>query len=223
MSMLSWLHLSDWHQRGTDFDRTVVRDRLLVDLRARANIAPELASIRLVIFSGDLAFAGQKKEYEAAQEHLLEPVRSVLGLEPRDFFFVPGNHDIDRGSVAKFAPPALQQPFPTEQVMQEWLTGEQERAALLQPFGSFQAFVASYSGQASPAFASSREIEVAGTRIALLGFNSALMCGRRRSATKPNEVDDYGVLTLGEPQIHELLSRMEGANLRISTVHHPFE
>ena len=29
MSGLTWLHLSDWHQRGTDFDRKVVRDALL--------------------------------------------------------------------------------------------------------------------------------------------------------------------------------------------------
>ena len=28
MSGLTWLHLSDWHQKGDDFDREVVRDRV---------------------------------------------------------------------------------------------------------------------------------------------------------------------------------------------------
>jgi hypothetical protein len=26
MAGLTWLHLSDWHQKGEDFDRKVVRD-----------------------------------------------------------------------------------------------------------------------------------------------------------------------------------------------------
>jgi hypothetical protein len=29
MSAITWLHLSDWHQRGEDFNREVVRDRLI--------------------------------------------------------------------------------------------------------------------------------------------------------------------------------------------------
>jgi hypothetical protein len=29
---LTWLHLSDWHQKGMDFDRKVVRDALIDDI-----------------------------------------------------------------------------------------------------------------------------------------------------------------------------------------------
>ena len=32
MNGLTWLHLSDWHQKGRDFDRTIVRDALLHDM-----------------------------------------------------------------------------------------------------------------------------------------------------------------------------------------------
>ena len=35
MNGLTWLHLSDWHQKGRDFDRNVVRDALIRDLRER--------------------------------------------------------------------------------------------------------------------------------------------------------------------------------------------
>ncbi len=76
--IFSWLHLSDWHQGGPDFDRQVVRDKLLDDIAERAAIAPELGSIQLVIFSGDLAFGGQEKEYSAAKANLLEPIRERL-------------------------------------------------------------------------------------------------------------------------------------------------
>jgi hypothetical protein len=35
MGVLNWLHLSDWHQGNTKFDRTVVCDRLIDDIRNR--------------------------------------------------------------------------------------------------------------------------------------------------------------------------------------------
>jgi predicted phosphodiesterase len=221
MTTLSWLHLSDWHQRGTEFDRDVVRNRLLDDLSRRTEIASELATIRLVIFSGDLAFAGQEQEYEAARNHLLEPVRERLGLKRSDFFFVPGNHDIDRAHVAKYAPVALKKPFETEKEMQEWLNGDRERAYLLEPFSAFSSFVSGYDGQASPAFGSIKSVEIDDKVVAILGLNSALMCGRRLDPK--GEVNDYGVLTLGEPQLHQPLNTLEGADLRITVLHHSFE
>jgi hypothetical protein len=45
MSGLTWLHLSDWHQRGPDFDRRIVRDALLTDLRDRAKLDPGSAPV----------------------------------------------------------------------------------------------------------------------------------------------------------------------------------
>jgi|SRR5580692_2077668 hypothetical protein len=40
--MLSWIHLSDWHQKGASFDRTVVRNAFLEDIRKRSKISKEL-------------------------------------------------------------------------------------------------------------------------------------------------------------------------------------
>ena len=51
MARLTWLHLSDWHQRGPDFDRQVVRDALIQDIRQRPRIDPCLARIDFIIFS----------------------------------------------------------------------------------------------------------------------------------------------------------------------------
>jgi 3',5'-cyclic AMP phosphodiesterase CpdA len=220
MTTLSWLHLSDWHQRGTDFDRTVVRDALLDDIKGRASIAPALADIRFVIFSGDIAFAGKQAEYDAAKEHLLEPMRACLGIEARDFFLIPGNHDLDRDEVIKFAPQVLRKPL-TEPETKEWLTDSRMRERILEPFGAFIKFAAAYSGQADAVFASRRDFDVGGRRVALLGLNSALMCGRRFD--EKGEVNDLGVLTLGEPQFHDGLRSIADADLRICILHHPFE
>ena len=82
MTDLTWLHLSDWHQKGADFDRQVVRDALLADLRRRAEWDPGLAAVDFVIFSGDLAWQGKAEEFQAAQTLLLDPVLKELGVSP---------------------------------------------------------------------------------------------------------------------------------------------
>ncbi|MBV1800598.1 hypothetical protein [Siccirubricoccus sp. G192] len=58
MNTINWLHLSDWHQKGEDFGRTVVLDRLIDDIRQRANIDRSLAnwiSSSSVVISPSLA------------------------------------------------------------------------------------------------------------------------------------------------------------------------
>jgi hypothetical protein len=68
MSGLTWLHLSDWHQKGADFDRRVVRDALLDDLRQQEMIDASLSQVDFVVLSGDVACQGKAEEYKAARE-----------------------------------------------------------------------------------------------------------------------------------------------------------
>ncbi len=64
MAGITWLHLSDWHQRGRDFNRYVVGNRLIDDIRNRANIHTNLTNVDFLIFSGDVAFSGKAEEYQ---------------------------------------------------------------------------------------------------------------------------------------------------------------
>jgi hypothetical protein len=66
MPGLTWLHLSDWHQRGKDFHRELVRDALIEDIKKRREIHPDLEKLDFIVFSGDLAFSGKKEEYLAS-------------------------------------------------------------------------------------------------------------------------------------------------------------
>jgi len=45
MARLTWLHLSDWHQKDKNFDRQVVRDALVEDISHRTKIDPNLARV----------------------------------------------------------------------------------------------------------------------------------------------------------------------------------
>jgi 3',5'-cyclic AMP phosphodiesterase CpdA len=111
MAGITWLHLSDWHQEGRDFDRQVVRDALIQDIREREKkISSDLAKIDFIVFSGDVAHAGKKEEYEAAKENLFDPLLEATGLTTERLFIVPGNHDLDRSSF-KLLPEDVKKPF----------------------------------------------------------------------------------------------------------------
>jgi 3',5'-cyclic AMP phosphodiesterase CpdA len=99
MADLTWLHLSDWHQRGADFDRSRVREALLNDLRQRAEIDERLNRLDFIVFSGDLAFGGAPTEYATAAREFLDPVLATTGVSKDRLFLVPGNHDLRRSVV----------------------------------------------------------------------------------------------------------------------------
>ncbi|MGZ4954032.1 MAG: tetratricopeptide repeat protein [Methylobacter sp.] len=218
MNTVNWLHLSDWHQKGQDFDREVVRDMLIEDVRARDTIDPELARIDFIIFSGDLANSGKEAEYDAARQYFLDPILKVTGLDARQFFIVPGNHDIDTSRFHRL-PSDLKLPLKDTASVNAWLNDENDRHLIMEHFEAFKQFVGSYTGQHSPEYASTRMVTVNGKQIALIGLNSAWMCGRDLT-TKDF---DYGKTLLGEHQIHKPLVDIKAADIKIAVLHHPFD
>ena len=94
MSQTQILHLSDMHTRcDVQFDYSVVLDPLVSRLRKdrdERGLRPEL-----LILSGDIAWSGNKDEYELAHE-FLSKVCSELDISKDAVFIVPGNHDVDR-------------------------------------------------------------------------------------------------------------------------------
>ena len=99
--VLTWMHLSDLHVSGEDWQRDEVLDALVRDL-------PELLCDRelrpdLLLVSGDVASRGRREDYDGAFA-VLERITRVLGLERGEHvFMVPGNHDVDRSRIGGMA------------------------------------------------------------------------------------------------------------------------
>ncbi|MBL7064922.1 MAG: metallophosphoesterase, partial [Anaerolineae bacterium] len=225
MAGLTWLHFSDWHQRGEDFDRRVVRDALIQDIRERACISPDLAQVDFIVFSGDVAYAGKAKEYSTAIEHLFAPVLEAAGLSHNRLFIVPGNHDLDRDAF-KYLFGALKQPLTSNSEVQEWFTDPEGITNLLRPFKEYDNFIAEHVDQSQTAYAYLRQFKAGGKCIALIGLNSALLSGRHNEVRDGREViNDDRYLILGEPQIYDLLHNEDfcKADVRIAVMHHPFD
>ncbi len=210
--MLTWIHLSDWHQKGASFDRGVVRDALLEDIRNRTTrVSEELEKLDFAIFSGDLAFSGKDTEYESARREFIDPVLDACGLTTDQFLIVPGNHDLDR-TLAKGLSLTLGEFADREALADSFRSGDR-RKLVLTPMAAYSRFVSSLK-RATPLseYACRHVADLPnGARIAFLCLNSAWLCGRNRDAD--NEVNDYGQLIVGEPQIEEALAGLQDCDL----------
>lgn len=171
-----------------------------------------------VFFTGDLAFSGQKAEYDLLEKRLLTTLKDVLP-DNCPLFTVPGNHDVDRRRVGK---PRLwaadAEELKTFQQISE--AGAQKRSdALLPRFAQYRALEQRLSDWkedwlASPQGSICKVLEVQGHRIAVIGINTAWLC---------QDDEDWGKLTAGKTMVEEALkqARDPDIQLRIVLGHHP--
>ena len=149
MRGLTWLHLSDWHQKEKkekDFDRQVVLDALIKDIKNRKAISQDLEKIDFIVFSGDVAFSGKPEEYKAAKEDLFDPLLKACNLSPENLFIVPGNHDLDRTKFGLLPAPLLR-PLESNIEAKNWLFDSEKRSEALKPLKAFTSFVGNYTKQ----------------------------------------------------------------------------
>ena len=221
MPTIAWLHLSDWHQSGSEFQRVKVRDTLLTDLRARAELDPRLQQLSFAVFSGDVAFSGRAAEYQAARSELLTPALSVSGVSADRLVVVPGNHDVDRGALDYLAGDLLAQ-FTDGNLLAAALADSRARRMLLEPFTEYRDFarsVSPFDTTEHPAFGFTRVFHESGLEIQIIGLNSALFSGQSHDAN--GEVADEGKLLVGAPQYYAHLTAASAADIRIAVLHHP--
>jgi predicted phosphodiesterase len=219
MTGLTWLHLSDWHQKATTgLDRRVVRDAMIKDIKNRAEIHPDLATIDFIIFSGDLACSGKSEEYQEAQEQLLDPLLEACDLSRQQLFIVPGNHDLDRDSL-NLAPEGFYNLLGSYGSIKDCLEARECQERILEPFEAFNSFVQGYNEQDHPNYACIKLMP--DKNIALLGLNSAWACGHNKD--KSGNIDDRFFVFIGEHQVYDPLESIPEAWNKIAVLHHTFE
>jgi predicted phosphodiesterase len=221
MGGLSWLHLSDWHQGNTEFDRTVVYKRLIEDIKNRTRtISQDLDEIDFIVFTGDVSYSGKQEEYERVRREFLDGVLEASGVEANKLYIIPGNHDVNIDDF-RYLPSELREPLESEEKVQEWTDDDRGRYVVLQPFYFFNKFVQDYTEWEHSDYAPFDIFDKDGKRIAILGLNSAWMCNRHKTNDK---IDDKNYVLIGEHQIRKSLNEIdkENVDLRIAILHHPF-
>lgn len=218
MGKLVLVHLSDIHFTGSsgtsvhDLDADV-RNELLRDAAA---LTKKLGRATGILVTGDIAFSGQKAEYDRAGSWLLEFCRAV-GCPDESVWVVPGNHDVDRkvanSKVTKTIHESIRakQGHALDTELREVLSDEQSANALLAPLAEYNTFAGRFqcSISATKPFWERDLTLPCGTVIRLRGLCSALVS---------NERDAKNNIVVGSAQVS--VNRVDGVE-HLTLCHHP--
>jgi predicted phosphodiesterase len=226
MTHINWLHLSDWHQRGNEFDRKVVAKKMIDDIKTRKKIDEQLEAIDFIVFSGDIAFSGEKAQFQLANDLLIKPLRESVGKEV-PIYYVPGNHDIQRSAVLNIPPEmartlASENNSQIEQLLQDSRTIEHFN----KPLANFYEFARKQGCRYHRRKLYYVDTIVKdGRKVGIACLNTAWLSARSniqpRSPEKEKEFWDRGVLRTTEAQLHNALEDLGKTDLTIAVMHHP--
>lgn len=217
---LQWLHISDLHFRedgaeGDQFSQHVAFQAILRHLKEEANTRPKP---NFVLITGDIAYSGKAQQYEVALK-FFDELSQVLLIPPENFFFVPGNHDVDR-SINGLAFDGACANCKSQQDVDRVLGGS-DFSTLLERQQEFWSFVEALTKGQQRRYTQNRlaymsQISIDGLKVSLLGLNSAWLCGRD---------GEGGKLLIGERQVINLIEFSEQADsvLCLGLAHHPVE
>jgi 3',5'-cyclic AMP phosphodiesterase CpdA len=217
--MLTFLHLSDLHisaiDADTQFDRGIkIREALAADL------GPERTNFDAILVTGDLAYNGLADEFVRAKAWL-EEIRAKTNSSPDALFVVPGNHDVDRKTVAPDS--SL---WDLHQSLRTAMTNENRLASLnkklqdpfdfLAALNPYRMFAAEYDCASNPRdlawvqVLGNDHLLEDGTPVRFHGLNSALLSDGE---------DKKANLLLGATQFHHFSS--DPGYINVVLCHHP--
>ena len=213
------LHLSDVHFRASkagDADPVLgaFADFVKKDVKDEG-LAPDL-----VVISGDLAFSGRDEEYALARGWLDGQLWPALPsrMQRHRLLLVPGNRDVDRSTVSPGVR-SMQDGLLNKRTQADiaaLLGGDHDRDNMLRRHAAYMEFVAGWYGEPQPLPWWQRVIEIRGTRLHVVGLDTAWMsCGD----------EDRGRLLLGRYQLTQtvMTEQAKSAAWCIALLHHFWE
>ena len=215
MSAITWLHLSDLQfSTSRTYDTNLVLRALLRDIEKRLewyDLHPDFIAL-----TGDIAFSGKPVEYALAQQ-FFDDLLETTGLSKARLFLVPGNHDVDRELISPGAR-NISSSLMDQETASGILASLGDRQLMFARFGSYTTFINDYLGEYLPfdkdRFFYVRVMDLHGSRVALLGLNSAWLSTSDR--------DEAEGIVVGERQARAALAMAADADLKIALMHHPF-
>ena len=223
---VSWVHLSDFHFKADlDHGRDEVFKALLDDIamftgRKEPKRGAERIPIDFLVVSGDLAFSGKPREYEAIAP-LFGVLLDALGLRSDRVFVVPGNHDVDRDGHEQLYARDIRS---REKLEEYWSSPRKRRRIFAEKLAAYREF----ASRLNPT------LELADDQPG--GFLARVPCGDRIVAIaglssswlgEGGDADAHSLIT-GKHQVYDLIdgpsaSRLQAADLKIAILHHPLD
>ena len=219
MTPVTWLHISDFHFRaeGDKFSQEQAAQSLLESVRAELGRVQQDPSFAVV--TGDVAFSGQNAEYLEARA-FLDKLVEATDIDPGNFYFVPGNHDVDR-NLHELAYLGGNSHINSPQLVDYYLADPNRIAPLIERQAEFWSFVEDFTaGQqritTSDGLGYVAKLDINRLIICLLGLNSAWLSGAD---------GEEMTLVIGERHVINAIDAARALNPHfiIALAHHPVE
>ena len=202
MPPIRLIHLSDIHfsrPSGFGFDPdAALRNELVNDTQ---RVLEELGgAANAIIVSGDIAYSGQKREYDDVAKWL-DTLCTRVGCSQDAVYVCPGNHDINRSVLqdnilltdAQVAVRAAPSGAARNEALRKRLTDTSAQSLFFSPLSEFNEFAVRYECSFfanKESYAWTHDLKLGdGSVLRLLGLNSVLLSGSN---------DQPGTLFLGE-------------------------
>ena len=210
---LTILHISDFHFKpNIQYDQDTILSGLLEKIKEmnETEWRPDL-----ILCTGDIAYSGKPKEYEAAQK-FLDQLLKITGLTKRKLMAVPGNHDIDWDEPS----PILDIELTTDEDVDNFFQSPNLLKKVFKKLHGYQKFSQKYLKQPFDEnhYYFAKIVKIRGFRVGVAGLNSAWPYHKK--LYKKSEAFDQ---LLGRIPLKKALEQIKEADLKIVMFHHPLQ
>lgn len=214
------LHISDFHLDNKDREDNI--NHIVNPLINRLKEINIEKSIDLIFFTGDLVNHGGKN-YNSLEEAFLdfeitfiEPLLETTKLTKDSFFFVPGNHDINRSLDSNRIEIGLSKDLDSQEKLNVFFK-EPEGVNRINEYKEFEKnfYKNSTTKISLSLFQSTFKTKINELNIGICCLNSSWRCY--------NSTEDKGKILIGEKQIIDGLKDISDCDLKIALSHHHFD
>jgi predicted MPP superfamily phosphohydrolase len=218
--MVQVIHISDFHldTNPISLKKEQLVEALIDDLK-KQNIDTKNC---IIVVSGDLidkggcSFTNTKAAFDYFKEVFFDKIKQELLISNDQFFFVPGNHDVNRNKVDQIIENGTLSSVSTIDNINDFITNNRENSKYLDRLEDYKLFEKEFyqDSQLKKQLSNFDSCFITSSNIGIACLNSSWR------SSKENE---EGRLIVGEKQIELAKVFLKNTDVKIAVMHHPFE
>lgn len=218
--MVQIIHISDFHLDSCQisYKKEKLVEALIDDLK-RQKIDTKNC---IFVISGDLidkggsVFSSTKAAFDYFKEEFIYKIVKELSISQDQFFFSPGNHDVNRRKVDSIIEKGVLSSVSTIEGVNNFISENKDSSKYLERLEDFKLFEKEYYQESliTKQLSNFDSCFITANNIGIACLNSSWR------SSKENE---DGCLLIGEKQIESAISFLKNADFRIAVMHHPLQ
>jgi predicted MPP superfamily phosphohydrolase len=218
--MIQIIHISDFHLESDviSAQKQSILDALVIDIKYKI-VLPEKA---IVVISGDLVdkggsgFNSIENPFLLFEKLFIDKLSNELNIDKKQFFFVPGNHDVCRNDIDEFAEIGIKSQLKSQEEISKFINSNKISGKNINRVKKYKDFERKYYDDFSE-----KQLSLFDSNFKLSKLNVGIAC--LNSSWRCFDDNDKGNLIIGKEQIESALIHIKETEIKIAIAHHPFE